>query len=433
MQRPNILYLHSHDTGKQLEPYGAPVRTPNFMKLAQSGTLFRHAFSAASSCSAARASFHTSLHPHQNGMTGLAHRGWYLNDYSKTIVWVLKENGYHTGLFGEHHIAPNAETDLVGYDEADLVGSNRAEIIAAAAVDWISNAPTDKPWFLSCGFWNTHRTSFPEVLEDAGKYGSVLPIFPDTPDLRRDYAALRESVEKLDWGIGEVLAALHASGQAENTIIIAATDHAQGFPEYKANVTDKGLGVYMMMAGPGIQSGIVYEHPVTHMDVFPTVCDLIGLDQPAWAEGKSLSQIVSGAKEDPLHDAIFGEANFHAAYEPQRSVRTSKFRYVRRYDTRGDKLVLPNIDDGPSKKAWVPVIERKPRALFDITSDPLERINLIDDPTYAKDVEVLEETLRQWQIRTKDPLLHGALAAPSGVQINDVDQDSAYEQTIAVD
>src|SRR5260370_20983445 len=73
--RPNILYLHSHDTGRYIEPYGYEVPAPNLKKLAAEGVIFRQAFDAAPNCSTSRASLLTSQYPHNNGMFGLAHRG----------------------------------------------------------------------------------------------------------------------------------------------------------------------------------------------------------------------------------------------------------------------------------------------------------------------------------------------------------------------
>lgn len=52
--KKNILYLHTHDSGRYLEPFGVSVKTPNLMKLAKEGTLFRQAYCAAPTCSPSR-------------------------------------------------------------------------------------------------------------------------------------------------------------------------------------------------------------------------------------------------------------------------------------------------------------------------------------------------------------------------------------------
>ena len=62
--RPNILYLHSHDTGRYVEPYGYAIPTPAIMRLAREGVLFRQAFCAASTCSASRACLLTGQYAH---------------------------------------------------------------------------------------------------------------------------------------------------------------------------------------------------------------------------------------------------------------------------------------------------------------------------------------------------------------------------------
>ena len=54
--RPHILYIHSHDTGRYLQPYGHAVPAPNLQRLAEAGVLFRQAFDAAPTCSPSRAS-----------------------------------------------------------------------------------------------------------------------------------------------------------------------------------------------------------------------------------------------------------------------------------------------------------------------------------------------------------------------------------------
>jgi N-sulfoglucosamine sulfohydrolase len=94
VDHPNIIYLHSHDTGRYVQPYGHQIPTPNIQRLADQGLLFRRAFCAAPSCSGSRACLLTGQWAHVNGMTGLAHRGWKLDDYGRHLVHPLREAGY---------------------------------------------------------------------------------------------------------------------------------------------------------------------------------------------------------------------------------------------------------------------------------------------------------------------------------------------------
>lgn len=117
--RPNILYIHTHDIGRYVQPYGYAVPTPNLQAFAEEGVLFRNAFCANPTCSASRSTLLTGMYPHNNGMTGLAHRGWALNDYSQHIVHTLRDAGYTTVLTGVQHVASHQEGEpwqTIGYD-----------------------------------------------------------------------------------------------------------------------------------------------------------------------------------------------------------------------------------------------------------------------------------------------------------------------------
>jgi hypothetical protein len=103
-KRPNIIYMHSHDTGRYIEPYGHNISTPHLQRFADEGMLFRQAFSASPTCSPSRAALLTGMTPGCNGMWGLAHKGWELNDYSQSLVQTLKRAGYTTALSGIQHI-----------------------------------------------------------------------------------------------------------------------------------------------------------------------------------------------------------------------------------------------------------------------------------------------------------------------------------------
>jgi len=89
MTRRNILYIHSHDTGRYISPFGHDVPTPNIQRLAEQGILFRQNHCAAPTCSPSRAALLTGQYAHASGMLGLAHRGFALNDYRQHIIHTL--------------------------------------------------------------------------------------------------------------------------------------------------------------------------------------------------------------------------------------------------------------------------------------------------------------------------------------------------------
>lgn len=419
-QRPNILYLHSHDTGRYVQPYGYPVPTPQIQRLAEEGMLFRQAFCAAPTCSPSRASLLTGQYAHNTGMLGLAHRGWGLDDYHQHILHTLRAAGYHSALAGMQHIAKDPA--VIGYDRI-LEHDAHAERVAPAVVDFLRGAPPE-PFFLSAGFFETHRAFFtPGPAEDVRYCRPPAPL-PDTPETREDFAAFKASARLLDQGIGTVLDALDQLGLAGGSLVICTTDHGIAFPGMKCNLTDHGIGVMLIMRGPGgFAGGRVCDAMVSQIDLFPTICELLGIAQPAWLQGKSLLPLARGQARE-INAEIFAEVTYHAAYEPQRAVRTQRWKYIRRFGERR-RPVLANCDDSPSKDVWLAHgwrdHELAPEALYDLVFDPLECCNLAGDPTSAPVLDEMRARLDRWMQVTDDPLLHGPVPLPRGAVVDDSD------------
>ena len=426
--RPNILYLHSHDTGRFVQPYGYGVPTPSIQRLAEEGVLFRHAFCAASTCSASRACLLTGQYAHSNGMLGLAHRGWSLNDYSHHVVHTLHDVGYHSVLIGEQHISKRP--DVIGYDQVIKIATTRASDVAPVTIDVLRDPP-GRPFFLSVGFFETHREFFrPTTGEE--RYVLPPPHLPDTPETRADMAAFIASARSLDEGVEAVLDSLEYLGLAEDTLVICTTDHGIAFPGAKTTLTDGGIGVFLVMRGPGgFSGGHVVESLVSHIDLYPTICELLGIERPSFLQGESLMPIVRGERES-VRDAIFAEGTYHAAYEPQRAVRTERWKYIRRFDDRTTP-VLVNTDDSPSKEMLMRAgwsehpVERE--RLHDLVFDPNEARNLVDEPSAQPVRDDLRARLEHWMRETEDPLLAGPVPPPPGAEFNDPDQVSPGEPT----
>jgi N-sulfoglucosamine sulfohydrolase len=424
---PNILYIHSHDTGRVVQPYGFQVPTPNIQLLADQGVLFREAFCAAPTCSGSRASLLTGLYCHNNGMLGLAHRGWALNDYGQHWVHALRGAGYRSTLIGEQHIS--VDPGVIGYDEIVPVDSNHAEYVAPLTIEALREAPA-QPWFMSVGFFETHRDfSVPTSVRDT-LYSLPPANLPDVVTTREDMAAFKASARSLDQGIGAVLHALHDHGLVENTLVLCTTDHGVAFPGAKATLFDRGIGVMMLMRGPGgFTGGKVVDAPVSHLDVYPTLCELAGIGAPDWVQGASLMPLVRG-KVERLHDAIFAEVTYHAAYEPQRAVRTERWKYIRRFDDYRYP-VLANCDDSDSKSLLVEagwgerVVPRE--QLYDLVLDPAEGNNLAEQPACRERLDELRGRLEGWMRESADPLLDGSVPPPPGALVNEQWQCSPDE------
>ena len=421
MVQPNILYVHSHDTGRYVQPYGHAVPAPHLQRLAEEGVLFRQAFCAAPTCSPSRAALLTGQCAHSSGMLGLAHRGFELSDYRQHLVHTLRRAGYRSALIGVQHVARDA--GRIGYDEVVKLPSAHAGHVAPAAAEWVSRRPP-QPFFLSVGFFETHREFPPPGPAEDARYCLPPPPLPDTPETRADMAAFKASARALDAGIGTVLEALERAGLAQDTLVICTTDHGIAFPGMKCTLTDHGIGVMLIVRGPGgFAGGQVCDALVSQIDLFPTICELAGIERPAWLQGTSLLPLVGdGASE--VRDEVFAEVSYHAAYEPMRAVRTRRWKYIRRFDGRG-RPVLANCDDGPSKEVWLaagwwerPVPGEE---LYDLTFDPNEAHNLAGDRAFAEVLVQMRGRLERWMRETDDPLLEGPVPAPPGAVVSDTD------------
>jgi arylsulfatase A-like enzyme len=289
-----------------------------------------------------------------------------------------------------------------------------------------------EPFFLSVGFFETHRSFFePSSVRD--RVYSLPPFFlPDTPEIREDVASYKASARSLDHGVGAVLNALHQNGLDQRTLVIFTTDHGLAFPTAKASLLDRGIGVSLIVRGPGFYGGRALDELVSQIDIFPTVCDAAGIPTPPWALGRSLVPLVEGREPPGTRSEIFSELTYHAAYEPQRAIRTERYKYVRRFDDY-PYPVLPNCDDSPSKDAYIErgwaqrTVARE--ALHDLFFNPGEGRNVIEHEQYAPVLADLRARLHAWMVQTDDPLLRGPVAPPVGSQINAQTQRSAEEPT----
>jgi len=428
----NIVYLHCHDGGRYIEPYGWPVRTPNLMRFAREGVLFRRAYCAAPTCGPSRAALMTGQYPHECGMFGLpGGDGWKLNDITHHLVHELNEAGYLTALAGVQHEVNHKNPNLhpLPYrrflDTRAQKGEHYPETLDRVE-EFLAEAK-DRPFFLSIGLDEPHRNNIarPEIgigNESARfsktryyepdrldwRYTAPLPWLPDLPEIRKDVESLHEGVRILDEYMGRALYMLRQRGLDRNTLVIVTTDHGIEFPGGKKTLREPGTGVFLMLRGPGgFEGGRVIEALVSQLDIYPTLLDLLGRPKPARLRGKSLLPLVRG-ETDRLHEAIFTEQNYHGPLEALRAVRTERYKLVRRHDPIGPRM----RQDGPS----CPIMERfgnydRPlgrEQLYDLYLDPQEACDRADDPALAEVRADLGRRLDEWMRETDDVFPSGA-------------------------
>ncbi len=433
----NLLYINTHDTGRMISPYGVNVPTEHFMKLAQDATLFTHAYCCGPTCSPSRASMLTGTYPHQNGMLGLAQRGFSLNDSNQHLANYLKINGYQTALSGIQHecgwyldIDKEALHKLgyekiltessEGYPKEELHIWDKKNV--EAAISWLGAIDKEKPFMLSYGMHSTHRP-YPVQIDDSINENYVKPLFPlDSNEItRHDQAQFLTSVKHADENVSLLIGALKEYDLYDNTVIVYTTDHGVANPFHKCGLKDDGIGVSLIIRHPEKGHGQVYDHLISHIDIFPTICDMLGVRKPEYLEGLSYAAVF-GNLDKTVRNEIFAEVNFHTSYEPMRCIRNERYKYIRFYDQEWTKLNLSNIDESPSKEYLMKyglAEKTKPmEALYDCMYDSHEINNLIEEEEMQEVVKELKSKLYEQMVKTNDPLLNGPLEIKKHYKVN---------------
>lgn len=434
----NIVILHAHDAGRYSEPYGFPIPTPNLMEFAKEGVLFRKAYCTAPTCSPSRASMLTGQYPHEVGMYGLTGaQGWLIDDYKKHLAHTLNEAGFETVLAGCQHEADHRDLSPLPYQRMLDTRPQKGEFYQETIdhVERFLAEDHDRPFFLWVGLDEPHNNNLgrPELrigTEGARfsktryydpdkldwRYTAPAPFLPDLPEARHYMRSFAEGARIMDEYIGRVLYALHHYGLEEDTLVIITTDHGIEMPGGKKSLTDQGIGVMLMMRGPcGFSGGRVIEPIVSHVDIYPTICEVLGIERKPWFSGTSLVPLVNGSANS-VREEIFAEQTYHGSLEAFRCIRTERYKFVMRHS-----------DTGPQMRHCGPLTETMEKAgfydrpigheeLFDLYLDPWEHCNRAGQSGYEEIQTDLKARLVAWMQESKDPFLSGDFPKPANQQ-----------------
>ena len=264
------------------------------------------------------------------------------------ILHTLRDAGYWSGLIGEQHLS--VDPDMLGYDHVVDIDTTHVETVAPAAVELLRERPP-QPFFLSVGFFETHREYFPPTSIRDSLYSLPPDNLPDTPETRQDMASYKASARSLDQGVGAVLNALDEHDIADDTLVILTTDHGLAFPGAKATLTDRGIGVLLIMRGPGrlprrprVRGAGLADRPLPD-----DLRAASGSTGPDFLQGRSMLPVMRKETAE-VNDAIFAELTYHAAYEPQRAIRTQALEVhppLRRPRAAGARQHRRRADQGP--------------------------------------------------------------------------------------
>lgn len=435
--RMNIIYFVCHDLGKQLGCYGAGVETPHLDRFASEGIQFNRAYTNAVACSPSRGCVMTGQYSHSNGLMGLVNRGWSLPVERQTIVDDLNTAGYETvncGIQHERHGRADNRYQIVKESRAveDAVGD---------AVAYLKDHHgSDRPFYINIATAETHPSQWGSINRSgrADAYEPwrpddvyVPPFIPDTPQTRKELSCFQGCIRYMDHHLGTLFEAVNQLGYRDNTVVVFTNDHGVAAPRAKPTVYEAGSGISLLMHVPGVPAMQV-DHLVQNIDYTPTLLYLAGVEIPDRAQGKSFAPLLTGGTYTP-HEQVFLERNYHSGtpngeplstdqpnsyFDPMRSVRTDRFRYIRHLAEHPKRYWLPHeVEDrlGTDYEVvwnylWPPMTEPRDREeLFDLENDPNETRNLADDPEFQSIKSDLSDRVDRWMAETADPILNGEI------------------------
>ena len=393
--RPNVLLILADDLGYgDLSSYGATdLRTPNMDRLVARGMRFDRFYANCPVCSPTRAALLSGRYPDLVGVPGVirthANDSWgWLDPRAKLLPAVLKEVGYHTALVGKWHLgltSPNLPNER-GFDHfhgflGDMMddyythrrwGHNylrlntevvdppghATDLFTQWAIDYLaSRRGRSAPFFLYLAYNAPHTP----IQPPADWLAKVRAREPGITEKRAKLVAL---IEHLDAGIGRVLAALEANGQAENTLVLFTSDNggllaagANNGPLRggKQDMYEGGIRVPFCAVWPGrIPPGRRSSQVALTMDLFATVVDAAGARAPAGIEAVSLLPLLLGdSRPLPARDLVWMRREGNLRY------RGRDYFALR----RGDWKLVQNSPFEPCQ-------------LFNLTRDPREQTDL---------------------------------------------------------
>lgn len=431
----NVLLITADDLGMQLNCYGDDtVATPNLNSLASRSVQFRTAYVAQASCSSSRSAMLTGTFPHTNGQYGLANAKVGFRAQSRyienSIPNTLKRSGYRTAVVGKLHVDPEREFDFDLVSKEGFGSRDVRKQVATAKSFWRDAA--DEPWFLMFNVFDPHvagkrppgQPAFPAVVKGIPE----TPIGPndvqpwpwqgvDTPATRKRIAGYYNSVARVDAAVGMLMEALENAGQRQRTLIIFLGDHGPPFSRGKTTCYEAGLRVPFLLRWPGQTEPHQSDRLVSAVDIAPTVFDAIGVAAPDHLQGRSLRPIAKAASDASWRTHLVGEFHFHGSsfFCPTRAITNGRYKLIKRLvQFRGSPIV--SVDGDPANRElkklpseqpandWFARVKTPPMAeLYDLQSDPNEKINRIDDESLANVVRALENKLDDWQAATEDP------------------------------
>ena len=439
--RPNIILILVDDLRwDELSIAGHPfLKTPRIDRIGKEGALFRNAFMTTPLCSPSRASFLTGNYAHTHGITDNVDRS-VASHKLITFPLLLQQAGYATAFIGKWHMG-NDDSPRPGFDRwvsfkgqgsylhAEINEDGRdvkpsgyiTDILNEYAVEFIRRRH-DKPFLV----YLAHKAIHPEVMQhgdgsinmaDAEHFipaerhrslfvGKKIPRRPSAMQSPTGKPALERKIDNLpplgaktatadqavlgrlrslmavEEGVGEILKALEETKQLDNTVIVFTSDNGYFYGEHGLSVErrlayEESIRMPLLVRyPPKIKAGTVRDEFALNIDLAPTLLELAGVSAPQ-ADGRSLVPLLNGASGDWRRSFLIEYYSDRVIPRVRqmgyKAIRTERWKYIHYYE-------LDGMDE-----------------LYDLSADPYEMKNIINQPEAGSTLEAMKRELERLQ------------------------------------
>jgi arylsulfatase A-like enzyme len=421
------LWITIEDTSPQfIGCYGnEDASTPVIDQLAREGVRFTNAFSTGTVCSPSRSTIITGVRTYELG-TG-NHRSQYpVPEFIKGFPYYLQQQGYY--------VTNNSKTDYNLKNEKQFIQEAWNE--SSPDAGWW-NREEGQPFFAVFNYNDSHQSRTMtnpyswyerEVLDRLPKEDRIgendfemPPFYKDTPEMRRQFARVYNSIKLTDNKVGKLLERLKNDRLLDNTIILFFADHGEGIPRGKTNGINLGYRVpfivwlppkYKHLSPWGTET--VSEELISFEDLAPSMISLAGGKLPDHLKGRIL---MGKERSEPVDKLFLSSDRSDNGIDMVRSVTNGRYVYSRNYmpfqpearyirymeigeikqqmrkDFKAEKL-------NPLQKS---LFEDRPgEFLYDIEKDLWETRNLVENPAMKPLLEEMRMALKGNIFRTRD-------------------------------
>lgn len=408
---PNILWIFSdqHRAHAMSCSGDENIHTPHLDKLAEEGIRFTRAYANTPLCAPVRATLYTGKYIHNHGAVSLhipPHPG------QRMLAEELSDYGYHTSHMGKWHISGGGScsfvspyfrpgwNDWLGWETHNIMWDTpytygrgmkkgklegyQTDALANLTIDWIKQQPEDRPWFHVVSIEPPHPPNVaPEEYMDRFKHQDLKlrpNVRKDDPNLakyEKDLRGYYAQISNLDDNVGKIMNTLEETGKLENTIVFYFSDHGDLMGSHemtgKRRPEQESSNIPLIVRYPKrIPAGRVSEKLISIVDIFPTVLGIIGAAVPEYTEGTDLSGLLIGESESGADSVLLQFEHPFFDETPEQAYRAI------------------------IKDVWVYThyLTEGPTHLFNLSEDPYQLNNRIEDSTCTDQLLDMKENLR---------------------------------------